>query len=460
MRSIQRHVLLWTLGALVLGTLLLAGVAYRVSLDEYNEALDANLRQVALSVARLPAGAVRSTLPAATPGPASRDKGANGGPAAPDLEIVIQTWTPDGQPLYSSHPGAALPFLAHDGPSRVQVGTVDWDMYTAVRASVVVQVAQRAAAQQLEATESATRLLWPSLGVAAGVLLMMLLALRRGLRPLGDTAAIVAARSPQRLDPVPDTQVPRELRPLVWAINTLMQRLSAALATRAQFVADAAHALRTPVTALRLQLGLLETAPDDAARRSALAELRSGVDRSQHLLEQLLRLSRTEPGVAALRLAPVSLQAQARDAVARFTVRAEARGIDLGAQADESLWVKADADQLAVLLDNLLDNALRHTPSGGVVDVKAVRRNGLCCLQVIDSGPGIPAEQRQRVFDRFYRGDAGQASGQADSGSGLGLAISKAIADAHGAQLTLGEPADAAGLAVCLAFDVSAETLA
>jgi len=434
-------------------------VAYRVSLEEYNEALDANLRQVALSIVRLPPGAGRSEPPpaaSATAAPA-QPPARTDGQAPPDLEIVIQTWTPDGQPLYSSHPGTALPFLAQEGPSRVQVGRVDWDMYTAVRAGVVAQAAQRAAAQQLEATESATRLLWPSLGVGTGIFLLVLLALRKGLRPLTDTAAIVAARSPQRLDPVPDTQVPRELQPLVWAINTLMQRLSTALATQARFVADAAHALRTPVTALRLQLGLLESARDDPARRNALAELRSGVERSQHLLEQLLQLSRAEPGVAPLQRATVSLPTLARDVVARFSARADARGIDLGAKADETLWVSADAAQLAVLLDNLVDNALRHTPEGGVVDVVVARRNAQACLLVIDSGPGIAAAQRLRVLDRFYCGDSGSTAGLVDSGSGLGLAISQAIADAHGAQLTLGERAEGSGLVVCLGFDGEAE---
>lgn len=446
MRSIQRQVLLWALGALLLGALVLVFVAYRVSLDEYNEVLDANLRQVALSIARLPPAAAPGTaLPEVVQAqPTSKAR------PLPDLEIVIQTWTPTGGLRYSSHPNLGLPFKSQDGASRVRVGPVDWDMYTVVRADVVVQAAQRAAAQQLEATESAARLLWPSLAVASGILLLVLVALRHGLRPLGDTAASVAARSPQRLDPVSDTQVPRELQPLVWAINALMRRLAAALDTQARFVADAAHALRTPITALRLQLGLLESARDDQARNAALAELRSGIDRSQHLLQQLLHLSRAEHGGAPLQLAPVSLQRQARDAVARFSARADARQIDLGAQADQPLWVQADAGQLAVLLDNVLDNALRHTPVGGVVDVAAVRRSGQACIEVTDSGPGIAPAERLQVLDRFYCGEA--SSNAPAAGSGLGLAISKAIADEHGASLTLSGRPSAPGLVVRLQF--------
>jgi signal transduction histidine kinase len=439
MRSIQWHVLAWALCALLLGSLTMTFVAYRISLDEINEVLDANLMQVAQSIARLPPTANAATGPAARPLDSA-------------LELVIQTWVPAGPLLYSSRADTRLPYVATQGLSRVRSGGVDWDLYTLVQPDKVVQVAQRAQAQQSEATEAAGRMLWPSLGLVASMGGLLWLALRRGLRPLGEAASTVAARSPARLDPLPDEGVPRELRPLVWATNSLMQRLSAAMESQRRFVAEAAHALRTPITALRLQLGLLESAPDEAARQRAMAELRSGVERTQHLLEQLLQLSRNEPGVAALRLAPVSLQALARDAVTRFSARADALDIDLGARADEALWIQGDETQLALLLDNLVDNALRYCPTGSRVDVVAARLHGQPTLQVIDSGPGIASADRDRVLDRFYRGVARPADERDGAGSGLGLAIAKAIADAHDADLSLAEPVNGPGLAVSLGF--------
>jgi signal transduction histidine kinase len=442
MRSIQRHVLAWAMCALLLGSVTMSFVAYRISLDEINEVLDANLMQVAMSIARLP--------PAAMPAVASAHPPTRAVDSA--LEMAIQTWSPAGRVLYSSHAGTRLPFVANGGLSRIRANGIDWDVYTLVLDDRVVQVGQRAQAQQSEATEAASRMLWPSLGLVALMGGLLWLSLRRGLRPLGEAASTVAARSPARLDPMPDAGVPRELRPLVWAINTLMQRLSAAMDSQRRFVAEAAHALRTPITAVRLQLGLLEAAPDEAARQQAMAELRSGVDRTQHLLEQLLQLSRNEPGVAALRLAPVSLQALAREAVTRFSARADALGIDLGARAEEPLWVLGDETQLALLLDNLVDNALRYCPAGSQVDVVAARLHGQPALQVIDSGPGIAAADRDRVLDRFYRGSARADDDRSGAGSGLGLAIVKAIADAHDADLVLSEPVNRPGLAVSLGF--------
>ncbi|MBI3369446.1 MAG: two-component sensor histidine kinase, partial [Burkholderiales bacterium] len=253
------------------------------------------------------------------------------------------------------------------------------------------------------------------------------------------------------LTPITDDSAPRELKPLVQAINALMRRLSDALAMQRRFVADAAHALRTPVTALRLQVDLLDAARDDGARRAASAELRSGVDRAQRLIEQLLLLSRSERDALAPSLQSVALSTLARDAVARFAARADRAGIDLGARIDADALVEADAAQLAVLLDNLIDNALRHTSAGSTIDVVTSLETEGPTLSVVDGGPGIAADERARVFDRFYRG-APAADGASELGSGLGLAIAKAIADAHDATLSLRDGPPGRGLAVVLSF--------
>jgi len=291
---------------------------------------------------------------------------------------------------------------------------------------------------------------------------LLTLALQRGLVPLSLAADEVTARSVESLYPIELSSQPRELHALVDAVNDLMARLGSALALQRHFLADAAHELRTPITALKLQLQLLERASDTQTRQVATAELRAGIDRAQHLIEQLLQLSRLAPETPALRRDTVDLSALVRSTVSAFSARADERQIDLGAVTSEPVMIAADAQQLTILLNNLVDNALRHTPAGGQVDVEAAMKEGSPRLSISDSGPGIPEADRQRVFDRFYRGQAAEPAsvltnageGSSPDGSGLGLAIVRAVAERHGAGITL-DDGPRGGLRVSLTFPAS-----
>jgi signal transduction histidine kinase len=315
-----------------------------------------------------------------------------------------------------------------------------------------VQAAQRAQFQQEEAAEAAASLFLPFALVFGIAAMLLILALRRGLAPLDRTAAAVAARSASSLAPIDAAPLPRELAPLVLALNGLMQRQAESLQVHQRFVADAAHELRTPITALRLQLQLLQGAADDASRQTAVDALRAGVDRAQHLVEQLLDLSRTEPGAQPEPLQRLELAPLAQSAVARFNDKAESRAIDLGARIESAGALSGDAEQLRMLLDNLVGNALRFTHRGGVVDVIVAAAGDCAVLRVIDDGPGIPAEARDQVFERFHRAPGIAPAHPGESGSGLGLAIVKAIAQAHGAQVTLHGGRHGRGLEVRVVF--------
>ena len=253
------------------------------------------------------------------------------------------------------------------------------------------------------------------------------------------------------------------------------------------FIADAAHELRTPLTALQLQLQVAERAGDATARAAALGALREGLERASRLVEQLLALARTEPRIeptqdrASTSMEPTAARADADQRVdliglARASIAAHAhlaldRGIDLGmepsapkgeefaAEDRPSIEVAGDRDALFTLLGNLIDNALRYTPRGGRVDVAVEiedRANdagddGAIVLSVSDDGPGIAPHERERVFDRFHRGEGARAAGDT-RGSGLGLAIVKRIAERHGASIVLGETANGMGLTVTVRF--------
>ncbi len=449
MRSIERHLAGWILGATGLGTLLLGLLAYLVILDELNEAFDQNLAQVAQTLAdqwsavsETGAGLGAVAVPRSARRPIRPD----------DVPLVVTAWTAAGQLRFSTDLAVGLPFRPTAGMRRERLSGVEWDVFTAVRAGVVVQAAQPAAAQEQEAVESATRLVLPFAGLIAVLGGLLIYALRRGLQPLDEAAALVAARSAVSLDPIADAHMPREIRPLVGSINALMQRLQSAFDHQRRFVADAAHELRTPVTALGLQLQLLERAPDEAARQVAVHELRAGVERTQHLIEQLLHLSRAEPGAAQQRLETLRLDTLARDCVGRLSVKAEHHGIDLGAQADVPVSLHGDREEIGILLNNLVENALRHCPPGSTVDVVVECIAACPTLRVIDSGPGIAPDERERMFDRFHRGEPAAASPQAEVGSGLGLAIVKAIAQRHGAQASLHTAPSGQGLEARVVF--------
>jgi two-component system OmpR family sensor kinase len=440
MHSIERHLTWWILGAAALGAALMGGVSYRVILSDLNATLDENLRAVALAVAdHGSAPATGATDPAAHAG-------------VDGAEIVVAEWTPQGQLTFSSDARVALRFRGQAGLERQRLQGTDWDTYTVVRSGHVVQAAQRAQFQQEEAAETATSLFLPFALVFGVAAVLLILALRRGLAPLDRTAADVAARSANSLAPIDAAHLPREIAPLVVALNGLMQRQADSLQVRQRFVADAAHELRTPITALRLQLQLLQGAADDASRQTAIEALQAGVDRAQHLAEQLMDLSRAEPGAQPAPSRRLELAPLAQSAVARFNDRAESRGIDLGARVESPGALTGDAEQLRVLLDNLVGNALRFTPRGGVVDVVVANADGCAVLRVIDDGPGIPAEARDQVFERFHRAPGVAPAHAGESGSGLGLAIVKAIAEAHGAQVTLHTGGHGRGLEVRVVF--------
>jgi len=439
--SIHRRVLLWALGALALGACLLVGGSWWLLQQEMGEVFEDNLKQVALAVASHHD----------TNGTAWQPRLAQQLPRVYEeygkFEFLTQVWSREGKLLHTSDHSVALPFQSRSGPSELTAQGEKWHVYTIVMEDGIVQSAQRSSERQLLARETASGLIIPALLMLAVIAALLTLALRRGLAPLSQAASEVTALSVEALHPIAAEAHPAELRPLVRAINDLMARLGGALAHQRDLVADAAHELRTPIAALRLQLQLLERAPDPAQRDAAQAELGAGIARAQHLIEQLLQLSRLGPEAPSLQREPVSLAALARAAVGQFSATAELRRVDLGAVVRDAPEVAGDPQQLAILLNNLVDNALRHTPGGGKVDVTVYADGERACLAVADSGPGIPAPERERVFDRFYRSSA-TANG---SGSGLGLAIVKAVAERHGAAVSLGD-APGGGLQVTVSF--------
>ena len=416
MNSIRVRVLLLLLGMLVVIAAVMGALTYRNVLAETESLFDYQLRQMAFSLRDQGeiAPAQASTL------------------ADAELDFVVQIWSVDGRIIYPPRLRDDLPTRALLGLADVTVQGKTWRAFSVASQGRVIQVAQPLQIRQQLAAAAALRSVAPLLLIAPAMALLVWWLAARTLAPLRRVAEGVRARDEQSLQPLPAEGLPDEVAPLVGALNGLLQRLGTSLGAQRAFVSDAAHELRSPLTALKLQMQLLQRAPDDAARAEAAIALNAGIDRAARLVEQLLALARAEPGALAAESA-LDLSELARSAVVDTLPFAHARGTDIELFADAPVAVHGDAAALGVLVRNLVDNAVRYAPRGSRVELRVRDENGAAVLWVDDAGPGIPPEERERVFDRFYRHAPGD-----EAGSGLGLAIVRSVAERHGASVTLG----------------------
>lgn len=433
MRSIQRTLLWWLALGLLAGIAAATALIYGQARQEANALFDYQMRQVALALPSQFSGpAMPSLSPPLPPGTDNLFRS--------DEDVVIHIWDGSGRSLYLSHSRPSLPPRAELGFSNVRTDDGEFRIYSVQLGPAVVQIAQPMSARREVAARMALRTVAPLLLLLPLLGWMVWLAVGRGLRPVREIARQVGKRDANALSPLAVAEMPAEIAPLTEALNLLLARLSDAIDTQRAFIADAAHALRTPLTALQLQAQLVERADNEPARREAVGNLREGLERLTHLVTQLLTLARHEPGAAVAGQQPVALHELAATVVGEMTQAALDRHIDLGVDATEGrdgeaagLTVHGDPDALRILLTNLIDNALRYVPAGGKVDVRVQRADaGRVALIVADNGPGIPPEQRARVLDRFYRLPEAPSGG-----SGLGLAIVDEIAQVHRATLAL-----------------------
>jgi signal transduction histidine kinase len=275
----------------------------------------------------------------------------------------------------------------------------------------------------------------------------------RGFSPVGVLASEVANRKEGDLMPIEDHAGYRELAPLISAFNDLLQREAARLDTERGFLADAAHELRTPLAAISAQAHRLTAATDDDTRRAASEQLQLGVQRVSHLLTQLLLTARIDASPVFLKREPIDAAELLRLRMASFVPIARRKSIDIALEAPESAMVTANAFGLTSIIENLIDNAIRHTPAGGSVLVTLTKTPHSAELLVQDNGPGIAPELHERVFERFYRVPGSEAEG-----SGLGLAIVRKLAEAYGSRILLGLGLDGKGLSVALVFEAAPPT--
>jgi two-component system sensor histidine kinase TctE len=318
--------------------------------------------------------------------------------------------------------------------------------HLADRPPVLVQVAETLEARTQLANEIIKGVIVPQFIVLPIAVLLVWLALTRGLAPLTALQARIRRRRPEDRSPIDARAAPEEIAPLVESFNDLLARLSASIQVQKRFIADAAHQMKTPLAGLRTQSELALRQTDAAELRRSLRQIAAATQRATRLIDQLLALARAEHrGAEAPAYEAVDLAELAREAVRDWVPQAVERQIDLGIEIPhDEVRVFGVPLMLREVLGNLIDNALRYTPAGGAVTLRLQRDGSDVVLEVEDTGPGIAENERLRVFDRFYR-----VLGTQVEGSGLGLAIVREIVEQHDAQVSIHTPARAAESKLC-----------
>lgn len=433
MCSIRRALMLWLVPVFLLVGAGSAGFAYWMYANMVSGFMDDQMEQLAQAVA---AGSVDKP-----PMELSEERVHKWG------NYIIQVHAGNGGLVSSSWTPADVPLQANPGFHDVRHEGTRWRAYVIpaeVPGGRYVQVLQSGSFRTHLAAERAGASIAPVLILLPLSMLVLWGVARAMSAALSDIGRQAAQLDEHHISELPLTRVPQEIQPLVMSFNSLLRRLGEAFSTQRRFVQDAAHELRTPIAAIGLQLENLRGDLSCGAPAERFAQLESGVRRAQRLVDQLLRLSRQE-AAGADGPAIVDLQSQLRESMNTLIALADQRNIDLGlvppADGSESFTLRCAPGDLRSLLDNLIENALRYTPEGGVVDVRLVKDHGRMAVEVVDTGPGIPQELLPRVFDRFFR-----VPGNGVNGSGLGLSIAQAAAQRCGLLLTLRNRQDRSGL--------------
>ncbi|MEO9161683.1 MAG: ATP-binding protein [Casimicrobiaceae bacterium] len=413
----------FSLSLAILVVAVVAGVFSFISaFNEAHELQDDTLRQIAALFNR-------QSLPSAPLGGDSRAKDSD-----EESRVIVQYLADGSKSAVNGDAPGPLPLSVAllDGLHTLDVRGEPYRVLVKTTASGErIAVAQETGVRNEIARDSALRTVMPFLILVPILLLIVGYLVRKMFRPLSALSTEIDQRAEQELHPVEDFHLPVEVRPFVVAINRLLARVAQSMDAQRRFVADAAHELRSPLTALSLQAERLSEAEMSGPARERLIALRQGIERGRNLLEQLLTLAKAQAVPPSLN-SPVSVQHIYRRVLEDLMPLAEAKHIDIGVEGEQDAQVLVNEFDLTAVVKNLVDNAIRYTPEGGRVDLSVLSADGNATLQIKDSGPGIPMGERERVFDPFYR-----ALGSNQAGSGLGLSIVKAISDRIGAEVRL-----------------------
>jgi two-component system sensor histidine kinase QseC len=436
--SLKQRLLALALATVVAVWIGSAAFTYFDAREEFDEVLDAHLAQVAALLAAQASHELDEIDTEHTP---QLHKYAR--------RVAFQIWEKGDQlRLHSANAPQQHLASVERGFSDSTIDGHRWRVFSAWDDSgaYLIQVAERADVRDKMARGIAGNLLRPLLFSLPLLALLLWVAVTRGLRPLGRLAREVEQRAPETLTPLDTEAAPREVLPLIERLNRLFVRIDAAIQKERRFTADAAHELRTPVAAIKAQAQVARAASDETERNHALDNAILGCDRAAHLIDQLLTLARVDTLDAGV-TEQCRLKEIAAIEIAAIAPAALAKGVRIELAEGADIPIRGNPGWLRILLRNLIDNAVRHTPPGTTIQVSITNEQGIARLSVSDDGPGIPEQEMAKVSERFYR-----PVGTPGDGSGLGLSIVKRIAEVHNASLQFMPADNGPGLRVVVAF--------
>jgi two-component system sensor histidine kinase QseC len=438
-KSLQLRLLTGTLAVVAVFWMALSLVAWNEALVETARLLDENLADTGQLLAAL-AGHEAHEMEAHLPNP----------PETPD--VAFQIW--EGG-THLSLQSARAPATRLSPVENGFSDSGDWRVYSLWDNGEqnLVQIAELQTSRFEMSRRLAIRLLVP-IAVALPLLcIALVLLVRSTLAPLSSLARSIGSRSPEFLEQIPLDDAPSEMRPILEQLNLLLRRVGASLAHERRFTADAAHELRTPLAAVRTHAQVAQASHETGERETALDNVITATDRAAHLIEQLLTLARLDASTLPDIYRPCDLRALAADVLALEAALAFAKSIDIELVAGQAVGIESEPTLFAVLLRNLIDNAIRYTQPGGKVKVTLRCALGVATIEVADNGPGIPAGERSRVCNRFVR-----LVGTGTTGAGLGLSIVSRAVELLGATLELADNPDGRGLCVRVSLPCSLPT--
>lgn len=432
MRSIRKKLLLTLLGALLAAGFTTAAATYFSAQAEFNHFLDTHLKETAESLRESVVSSLARGIRADHLGVVSDAQSYN--------HIIVQVYDSTTNTVWVRKGHQHLPVADGPGFSTEKLDGITWRSYSVAAGPLIITVGQDTAIRTQLAASSAFRILQPLCFLLPFIAIAVWIVVGDGLAPLERTARSVARRSPTSLEPISTKGLPLEIAGLVNAINNLLERLKESLSAQQRFASDAAHELRTPLTALKLQVQLAQRAKTPEAREKCFDRLNEGINRATRLVQQLLTLARLDPDASKQTLTTVKLDALAHSVVEDMAPISAQKNISISAQA-QAASTEGMEDAIRLMMVNLTDNAIRYTPEGGRIELRTyIDDHALSVIEIADNGPGIAEEERQRVFDRFYR-----ALGTKTSGTGLGLAIVKRIIDIHHGSISITDGLDNRG---------------
>lgn len=418
MWSLRSRIVFILVNALIVSGLVTVWATYHSTRTEISAVFDEQLKQTALALVEK--GGMEDFRRVVVVG------------QSPSHQLLVQIYDSHSNKLYLSSPHKPLPLAEHPGFSDFELTKgEEWRQYASTIGTKIIQVAQPVKVRSDLAVSAAMHIVQPLMVLIPFLAIAIWFVIVQSLQPLNKAARAIALRSPTSLSPVPTEGMPYELKSLMDAFNNLIARLRESLSAQQRFASDAAHELRTPLAAIKLQAQLLSRAKTDELRAKYTERLQQGVARGVRLVEQLLTMARLDPEAAKKPMTKVDLATLAQSVADDLSVAAEGKNITLRA-ITQPIHVMGMEDALRLLITNLTDNALRYTPEGGRIEIGVACEGNGASISITDNGPGIAPEERKRVFERFYR-----ALGTKVSGTGLGLAIVSRIVELHAGSIRI-----------------------